>query len=76
MPVFVEPEPEELGAPPPELPPAMVIEIPWTSEPENWAVESKEKTAFKNNLHRGLADSFSTISFASRVLPNAYLCSW
>lgn len=59
MPVFVEAEPQELGGPPPEIPTATIIEIPWTAEPGNWAVDSKEKTAFKNNLQRSLAESFS-----------------
>lgn len=59
MPTFVEAEAQEVGAPAPEVPPATVIEIPWTREPENWAIDSKEKSAFKTNLQRGLTDAYS-----------------
>ncbi|KAG8933460.1 hypothetical protein FRC01_009128 [Tulasnella sp. 417] len=58
MPTFVEAEAQEVGAPAPEVPAATVIEIPWTPEPENWVVNSKEKSMFKANLQRGLADAY------------------
>lgn len=59
MPTFVKPEVQDPAVPPPEIPSATIIEIPWVPEPQNWAIESKERSAFENNLHHGLTELFS-----------------
>ncbi|KAG9044756.1 hypothetical protein FS837_007580 [Tulasnella sp. UAMH 9824] len=67
MPTFVEGEAQGIGAPAPEVPPATVIEIPWTREPENWALDSKEKSTFKANLQRGLAEAYKKTFSKTKV---------